>query len=143
MQLKDIMTRETETCRPDATLVEVSQQLKQRNIGSLPVCDGDKLVGMLTDRDIVVRGIGEKRDPNATRVRDIMSQEVAWAFEDQDIRDAAKVMEQKKVRRLPILNRSNRLVGIISIDDLAARARQVEKLAGEVLSQIAESGGIR
>ena len=139
MQLKDIMTRETETCRPDATLVEVSEQLKQRNVGSLPVCDGDKFVGMLTDRDIVVRGLAERRDPNASMVRDIMSQEVVYAFEDQDVRECARLMEQRKVRRLPILDRSNRLVGIISIDDLAARAHQMEKLAGEVLAQIAET----
>lgn len=143
MQLKDVMTREIEFCHPDCGLREAAERMKVHNVGAVPVCDGDRILGILTDRDITIRAIAEGRDPNSTKVRDIMTQEVACGYDDQDIHEGARLMEQKKVRRLPVLNRSHQLVGIISIDDLAVQARQMEKLASEVLAGVASAGPVR
>jgi len=140
MQLKDIMTKEIEYCHPDCALREAAEKMKLHNVGAMPICDGDRIRGILTDRDITVRAIAEGRDPNSTKVRDIMTHEVTCAYEDQGLQEAAMLMELKRVRRLPVLNRSHQLVGIVSIDDLEVQARQMEKLASEVLAGVAATG---
>jgi CBS domain-containing protein len=131
------MTRRAECTRPEATLQEAAERMKTLEVGSLPVCHNDRLVGMLTDRDIIVRSVCEGRDPRTVRVRDAMTPEVFSCFEDQDVTEAAKLMKDKQVRRLPVLNRDKRLTGILSLGDLAVEAGS-DQLAGEALKGISQ-----
>jgi CBS domain-containing protein len=137
MKLKDVMTANVEVIRPDAPLQEAAALMKTLDVGSLPVCDGKQLQGMLTDRDITVRATAEGRDPRQTAVREVMTPELIYCFEDQDVKEAAQLMEQRQIRRLPVLNRSKDLVGIVALGDLAVEMPN-EKRVGEVLEGISE-----
>jgi CBS domain-containing protein len=137
MQLKELMTHGVEVIHPDATLQEAARQMRGLDIGPLPVCDGERLVGMLTDRDITVRATAEGRDPKTTKVRDVMTCEVIYAFEDQGVTEAARLMEEHQIRRLVVLNRDNRLAGIVALGDLAVHTGN-ERLAGEVVERVSE-----
>jgi CBS domain-containing protein len=137
MQLKEIMTPNVEIIHPDTTVPEAGQKMKGLDVGPLPVCDGERLVGMLTDRDITVRATAEGRDPKATKVQEVMTCEVISAFEDQDVQEAVRLMEEHQIRRLVVLNRDKRLVGIVSLADLAVHTRD-EHLAGEVVERVSE-----
>jgi CBS domain-containing protein len=134
MQIRDVMTPHVEVIHPDATLREAAAKMKSLDVGPIPVCDGERLQGMLTDRDITVRATAEGRDPNSTRVRDVMSPEVIYCFEDQDVQDAARMMEDRQIRRLVVLDRDKRLAGIVSLGDLAVQTED-EELGGEELSE--------
>ena len=103
MQLKDVMTRQVEVISPDASLEEAARKMDQLNVGPLPVCENERLVGLVTDRDITVRATAAGKDPRTTPVREAMSQDVLYCFEDQDVREAAQIMENQQVRRLPVL----------------------------------------
>ena len=139
MQVKDVMTKGAEVVRPDATLQEAANKMKSLDIGPLPVCDGDKIIGMLTDRDITVRATAEGLDPKQTRVREVMSKELITCLEDQDVKEAAELMQSKQIRRVPILNKDKRLVGMLSLGDLAHRT-QDSKLAGKTLEEVSTTG---
>ncbi len=132
MLVRDAMTPRAETVGPEETLQAAAAKMRALNVGALPVRDDDHLVGMLTDRDLAIRGVATGRDPVHTPVREVMTPQVVWCFEDQDTLEAARIMEDKAIRRVMVLDRQERLVGILSVDDLAASARQ-ERLAGEVL----------
>src|SRR5262252_3925739 len=119
MQLKEVMTPAVEVISPQASIREAAEKMRHLDIGPLPVCDGDRLVGMLTDRDITVRAVADGRDPVTTRVYEVMTPDVVYGFDDQDVQDAVRLMEQYQIRRLPVLSRSKRLVGIVSLGDLA------------------------
>jgi CBS domain-containing protein len=137
MKLGDIMTPDVECVRPGDTLHEAARKMKSLDVGLMPVCgDNDKIVGMLTDRDITIRATAEGLDPKATRVQDAMSEDVIWCFEDQDADDAAKLMQERQVRRLLVMSRDKRLVGIVSLGDLATEGKK--KQAGEVLQDVSE-----
>jgi CBS domain-containing protein len=142
MQLKDVMTPEVEVIAPEASIYEAAEKMSHLDIGPLPVCDGARLVGMLTDRDITVRAVAAGRDPRMTHVRDIMTPDVVYGFEDQDVEDAARLMEQYQIRRLPVLNRSKHLVGMVALGDLAVHAG-TRPVAAEVLEQVSEPGTSR
>ena len=135
MRLKDVMTRDVELIRPDATVEEAAEKMEALNVGPLPVCDGRRLVGMITDRDITVRAVAAGVGPE-TKVRDVMSPDVVYAFEDQDVREAERIMQDQQIRRLPILDRDKRLVGIVSLGDLAVDADS--RSVGETLERISE-----
>jgi CBS domain-containing protein len=135
MQLRDVMTRDVDVVGPEAPIREAAMKMRALDVGPIPVCDGERLVGMLTDRDITVRAVAEGRDPNATPVRDVMTPEVAFCFEDQDVEQAASLMEQRQVRRIPVLNADKRLVGIVSLGDLALGTRDTERL-GQTLEEV-------
>jgi CBS domain-containing protein len=137
MKIRDMLTKDPQVIRPDAMICEAARMMKQHDIGMLPVCDGERLVGSITDRDLTVRAVADACDPLSTRVRDIMTPNVFWCYDDQDIQEAAQLMEEKQIRRLPIVNRDKRLVGIISLGDLALRT-QNERLAEEVLECVSE-----
>jgi len=139
MQVKDVMTKNAEVVRPDATLQEAANKMRSLDVGPLPVSDGDKLVGMLTDRDITVRATAEGLDPKQTRVREVMSKELITIMEDQDVEEAAKLMQSKQIRRIPVLSRDKRLVGMLSLGDLAQRT-QNSKLAGKTLEEVSAPG---
>lgn len=136
-QVKDVMTRAVQTIEPDGTLAQAAARMDELGIGALPVRDSERLVGMITDRDITVRATAEGLDPGSARVRQVMTDGVAYCFLDQTVREAAALMEKYGVRRLPVLNRENHLVGIVSLDDLAVDTGDTE-LAGEVLEAVAQ-----
>jgi CBS domain-containing protein len=140
MQVKDVMTRGVECVPPDATLQDAARKMKDLDVGPLPVCDNDRLAGMVTDRDIAVRAVAEGRDPKTTHVRDVMSAGVTWCFEDDDIKDAARLMREKQLRRLVVLNRDKRLAGIVSLGDLAVETRD-QRLAGKTLEKVSQPAG--
>ena len=139
MQVREIMTPDVEVVHPDATLKEAAEKMSRLDIGPLPVCDGERLVGMLTDRDITVRVTAQGCDPNTTKVREAMTSEVVYCFEDQNVQTAAQMMEMRQIRRVPILNRDKRLVGIVSLGDLSVET-QDQNLAGKTLESISEPG---
>ena len=137
MRVSEVMTRRVECTHPEANLQEAAAKMKSLDVGPLPVCDNDRLVGMVTDRDITVRATAEGEDPTAIHVRDIMTPEVVTCFEDQDVAEAARLMKEKQVRRLLVLNRAKRLVGIVSLGDLAVETGN-DQLAGNTLEAVSE-----
>ena len=137
MQLKEIMTRHVECLKPTDTLVHAAEKMRDLNVGSLPICDADRLTGIITDRDITVRGTASGCDPETTRVADIMTPEISFCFEDDTIDEAVNLMEEKQIRRVAVLNRAKRLVGIVSLGDLAIKSGDMQ-LSGEALEQISE-----
>jgi len=138
MQLKKIMTPEVERLPKDASIQEVAQKMKEIDVGMIPVYDGDRLVGMVTDRDIILRVVAEEREAASTPAHVVMTPEVIYCFEDQTVEEAAQLMEQHQIRRLIVLNRDKRLVGIVSLGDLATH-RQGKKAAGAALSEISKA----
>jgi CBS domain-containing protein len=134
MLVRDIMTKHVEYVPPGASLEEAAQRMRDLNIGSLPVGENDRLVGMLTDRDMTIRAVADGRNPQTTTARDAMSPTVVYVFDDQDITEAADVMKEKKIRRLIVLNHDRRMVGICSLGDLT----EDELTAGDVLKEIAQ-----
>jgi CBS domain-containing protein len=137
MQVRDVMTRGAECVSPDDTLQKAAAKMKSLDVGSLPVCDNDRLSGMLTDRDIVVRAVAEGRDPGNVKVRDIMTEGICSCFEDDDVSEAARLMKEKQIRRLAILNHDRRLIGILSLGDLAVETGD-ERLAGKTLEEVSQ-----
>jgi CBS domain-containing protein len=137
MRVKDIMTREVESISPKSTLQEAAAKMKARDIGPLPVCENDRLVGMITDRDITVRATAEGENPTTVQVRDVMTPDILYCFEDQDVADAARLMQENQVRRLVVLNRDKQLVGILSLGDVAVDSDD-EELAGNTLEAVSE-----
>jgi CBS domain-containing protein len=120
MKLKDVMTTQVEVVRPDASIQEAAEKMRALDVGALPVCDGQQLVGMITDRDITIRATAQARDAKTTPVRDVLSPELVSAFEDDDLQDAERLMQEKQIRRLPVLSRDKQLVGIVALADVAA-----------------------
>src|SRR5688500_874898 len=110
-KIKDVMTPHAKSIGPDASLMAAATVMRDLNIGALPICEDDRLIGIITDRDITIRGVAEARDPGGTPVRAIMSTEMAYVFVDQDTEEAARLMEVKQVRRLPVLDHNKRLAG--------------------------------
>jgi CBS domain-containing protein len=133
-QIKDVMSRHVQIISPEATLAEAARCMRDGDFGMMPVGENDRMVGAISDRDIAVRGVAEGRDGKA-KVRDVMSDGVCWAYEDDPVERAAEVMSQHQVRRLPIVNRDKRLVGIVALGDLAVRERQTQP-AAEALTEI-------
>jgi len=138
MQVHEVMTPGAECTHPKATLQDAARMMRDLDVGALPVCgDNDRLVGMITDRDIVVRALAEGQDPKKSRVQDVMSPDILYCFEDQSLGEAADLMKDHQVRRLVVLNRDKRLVGIVSLGDLAAKSRD-KGLSGETLEHVSE-----
>ena len=137
MQLSEIMTSNPVVLRPDTMLREAAQKMRELDSGVMPVGDSDRLVGMLTDRDITVRATADGKDPNTTPVRDVMTSDVVYCFADDDIELAARTMEENQIRRVMVLDRDKRLVGIASLGDIAMHA-PTDRLAGEVIEAVSE-----
>jgi CBS domain-containing protein len=137
MQAKEIMTKGVECIPPGMLVRDAAMRMRLLDIGFLPVCENDRLVGTITDRDIVLRVIADGRDPKECRARDVMSSDVFWCFDDQSGDEFAEYMADKEVRRVLVLDRNKRLTGVISIGDLAKRADQQK--TGETIKEIAEA----
>ena len=137
MKISEIMTRDVEIIQPDDTLRMAAQKMRNRDIGFLPVCDGESLMGVLSDRDITVRAFADGMDINVMLGRDLMTSPAIYCFDDQDVTEAAQVMGENQIRRLVILNRENkRVIGVISLGDLVRKG--VTDLSGQVLRKVSE-----
>ena len=137
MQLREIMTTGVQLADPAMKLKDAAALMREGDFGLLPVGENDRLVGTITDRDITVRAVAEGKDPNATTVREAMSEGIRYCFEDQEVSEAAELMSEEQIRRLPILNRDKRLVGIVALADLASKIGAAEP-AGKALSGVSE-----
>lgn len=135
MTIAEVMTENVEIVSPDTTLDEVARKMRAIDCGSIPVAENDRLVGMITDRDIVIRCVAEACDPATTMAKDIMSRGIRYCYADEDVEHVLENMGEQTIRRLPVLNRSKELVGIVSLGDLAA-ACDDEAQAGKTLERI-------
>ena len=135
--VEDVMTREVESVRPDTSLKDAAEMMRRLNVGPLPVVDGEKLVGIITDRDIVVRAVAMGMDPNSSRVSDAMTSDVEYCFQDEDIDVAIRKMRDEQIRRILVVERNtNKLVGIVALGDIAESID--DKAAGKTLEDISE-----
>ena len=141
MKVSEVMTRNVECICPGDSLLQAARKMRKLDVGPLPVCgDNDRLVGMITDRDIVVRAVADARDMEETKVQDVMTPDVHFCLENHDVQHVAKLMHDKQVRRLVVLNDDRRLVGIVSLGDLAVEAGD-DAMAGEALEGISQPVG--
>jgi CBS domain-containing protein len=138
MKVSEVMTRDVQTIRPDQRVQEAASFMLSADAGSIPVTDGDRLIGMITDRDIAVRGIAKGYGPD-TPVRELMTDEIICVREDEDVDDVASKMSEAQVRRLPVIDDQERLCGIVSLGDLSRDAD--EDAASEALEGVSEPGG--
>jgi len=138
MKVKDVMTRDVLIANPRQSICDAAKLMAECDAGALPVGEEDQLVGVITDRDIAVRAVARRLSAD-TPVHDIMSREVLYCFEDEDVDHVARNMADQQIRRLPVLDREKRLVGIVSIGDLALNAKS--KTAGEAIAGISRPGG--
>jgi CBS domain-containing protein len=126
-QVKDLMTAHAEWVGADTPVREVAKKMRDKGIGYLPVGENDKLIGMITDRDITCRAVADGLDLSKVKARDVMSKGITWCFEDQSDMEATKIMQKKNIRHLPILNRAKRIVGMLSFGDLALGSKSLTK----------------
>jgi CBS domain-containing protein len=139
MQVCEVMTRGVETIAPDASLQAAAEAMEAIGVGSLPVCQGRRLVGAITDRDIVVRGVATGRSPVDMVVRDCMSEDISYAYEDEDAEEVLARMKALQIRRLAVLDRQKNLVGIVSLGDIATEPRAADlREVGEAIAEISE-----
>src|SRR5262245_31924973 len=136
MKIREIMTTNVECVAPETGVRELAQKMKTLDVGFLAVCDSDRLVGTVTDRDIVIRGIAGSRDIATCTARDIMTHDVFWCFENDTVTDIAQKMREKDVRRMLILNEEKRLTGVVSLGDLS---KVEERESGKTLKDITEA----
>jgi CBS domain-containing protein len=136
MSVKDMMTRDVTVIGPDETIAAAAAKLAQEDIGFLPVCDGERIVGAITDRDITIRGVAKGCDVKRTRVRDIMTSDITYCFEDDDVEKTAHLMREKQIRRIIVVNRDKKLVGVVALGDLA---RQQQGQSADVLEAVSEA----
>lgn len=137
-KVKDAMSRDVQVIGPDETIQEAARQMKKGNFGMLPVGENDRMIGAISDRDIAIRAVADGMDSSA-KVRDVMSEGIFWAYEDDSVESAAKHMGDHQVRRLAVVNADKRLVGIVALGDFAVQATDIEA-AGAALAQISEPG---
>jgi CBS domain-containing protein len=135
-QVAELMTRGVRSLAPGDSLQFAAQAMDELDVGAVPVCDGDELVGMVTDRDIAIRGVAQGRPVDCTPLREVMSDKVLWCFEHQAVDEAMTLMSQAKVRRLPVVDQDRRLVGMLSLGDVAVKAGSQGAL--DALTQISE-----
>ena len=138
MKVSEAMTRDVRVVAPDQPIADVARMLAELDAGVMPVGQGDQLVGMITDRDIAIRAVGERKGPD-TPVREIMTPDIKFCFEDEDVVDAARTMSANQIRRLPVLNRDKRLVGIISLGDVSVM--ESSEAAAAAIGGISQPGG--
>ncbi|RST53574.1 CBS domain-containing protein [Variovorax sp. MHTC-1] len=134
--IKDLMSRDVQVISPDATIAEAARCMRDGNFGMMPVGENDRMIGSISDRDIAVRAVADGRGGDA-KVRDVMSDGIRWAYEDEPIKRAVAIMGEHQIRRLPIVSREKRLVGIVALADLAVKETK-KAPAAEALCEISE-----
>lgn len=137
MKIFEIMTSQVDTAKPDSTLTDVAIRLREKDVGSLPVVDRDRVIGVITDRDIVVRGVANSLNPDATTARDVMTEEVIWVGKDDDVKEALDLMKDKQLRRILVLDNDKALAGIVAQADIA-REQKDDRTTREVVEKISQ-----
>jgi CBS domain-containing protein len=135
-QLTDVMSRDVKVVGPDTSMREAAQHMRDGDFGLLPVVEDDRIIGTISDRDITVRGVAEGKDPTS-KVRDAMSTGLAWVYEDESIEYALELMSKRQVRRLPVISRAKRLVGIVALGDISEKKSEAKPTA-KALSEISK-----
>ena len=135
-QLKNLMSRDVKVISPDTSIQEAAKEMRDGDFGMLPVGEDDRMIGTISDRDITIRAVAEGKNAG-TKVRDVMSEGVAWAYEDDSVEEAAKIMSERQVRRLPVVDRNKRLVGIVALGDFAVDSSEIQP-AAQALSEISK-----
>jgi CBS domain-containing protein len=135
-QLKELMTRDVKVVSPDMSIRDAAVMMRDGKFGMMPVEEGDRMIGTISDRDIVIRAVADGLDCSS-KVRDVMSNGVAWVYEDQSVEQAATIMSESQVRRLPVVNRDKRLVGIVALGDFAVESSEIEP-AAQALAEISK-----
>ncbi len=135
MRVAEIMTKDVQTISSSDTIQKAAMAMDNLNVGALPVCDGDELRGVITDRDITVRATAAGHSPSDCKVGDVMTEEVDYVFEDDDVQNAANKMKERQIRRLPVINREKRLVGVVSLGDLATKTDS-DRPASDALEKV-------
>ena len=135
-KLKDLMSRDVKVISPDMSIGDAAKHMRDGNFGMLPVGENDRMVGTISDRDIAIRAVAEGKGAD-TKVRDVMSEGIAWAYEDDSVEQAVKIMSERQVRRLPVVDRDKRLVGIVALGDVAVQSSEIRP-AAQALSEISK-----
>lgn len=135
-RISDVMTRGVRALSPDDTMVMAAQAMQELDVGVIPVCEGERLLGMVTDRDIVLRGVAQSRPPENTHLSEVMTSEACWCFEDESVEEVLEQMRDAQIRRVPVVDRDQHLVGIVSLGDIAVKADEAR--AGHALESISE-----
>jgi CBS domain-containing protein len=138
MNIQEVMTSDVSYVSPDTPILEIARRMREADIGSMPVVENGRLIGMVTDRDIVVRVVAEGRSTQAATARDAMSPGIFYCFESESVEDVLHKMADQQIRRLPVINQDNRLVGVVSLGDLSLTGKR--KRAGEALQEISQPG---
>lgn len=136
MKVRDVMTSQVETVTPNCTIEEIARLMKSNDVGSIPVCEGKKVLGMITDRDIVIKVLADGKNLHSVSAKDIMNSDVITVTSDQDVHEAARVMADYQIRRLPVIDQG-KIVGIVALGDLAIEKIHVNE-AGDALSDISQ-----
>jgi len=135
-RIKDLMSRDVKVISPDMSIGEAAKKMRDGDFGMLPVGEDDRMIGTISDRDIAIRAVAEGKD-SGTKVRDVMSEGIAWAYEDDSVEQAARTMSERQVRRLPVVDRDKRLVGIVALGDFAVKSSEIQPTA-QALSDISQ-----
>ena len=135
-QLKDLMSRDVKVISPDMTIAEAATRMRDGDFGMMPVGENDRMIGTISDRDIAIRAVAEGKE-GGTKVRDVMSEGIIWVYEDDSVEQVATIMSKHQVRRLPVVNRDKRLVGIVALGDFAVESSQIQP-AAKALSEISK-----
>ncbi len=142
MKLKEIMTQNVQVVHPNDTLQDAASKMRDNDIGFLPVCDGDRVLGVVSDRDLIIRALAEGRDPGEMIAKELMTSPVLYCDEDEDVKEAAQLMQNNQIRRLIVLNGDKRLVGVVSLGDLATNGPS-NNLSAETLQSVSEPVAVR
>jgi CBS domain-containing protein len=138
MKISDVMSRDVTVANPGDSIQSVAQRMASEDVGALPVCDGRRLQGMVTDRDITIRAVAQGRDIN-TSIAEVMSPDIEFCFEDDDLEDVADKMADRQIRRIPVVDRDRNLIGIVALADVARTKK--DKLSGDTLEDISQPSG--
>lgn len=138
MQIREIMHQGANVINCNLSIQEAAKMMKEKDIGALPCERDDKMVGMITDRDITIRVVAAGKNPAETKVHECMTEGISWCFDDDDVEDVSRKMQERKQRRIPVVNRDKRLVGMVSLAELAGKTKNA-KLSQEILSSVAQS----
>jgi CBS domain-containing protein len=137
MNVSEIMTTNVATAEPDTTLEEIASMMKDENVGAIPIVDDEELIGIVTDRDIVVRCVAEGKDPAEVEVEEILTEDLETIAPDDDVREAAQIMQRKQIRRLPVCDDDGKLVGMVALGDIAVKEAD-DDITGETLEQVSQ-----
>ncbi len=135
-QLKDLMSRDVKVISPEMSIKDAARKMRDGDFGMMPVGEDDRMIGTISDRDIAVRAVAEGKDAG-TRVREVMTEGIAWVYEDESVEQAARIMSERQVRRLPVVDRDKRLVGIVALGDFAVESSELQP-AAQALSEISK-----